>query len=730
MKTKLWRIPGKDSVLRSCKPLTKMITTICALGAFCFSAIIAISGPPVSRPLTAPDDEAPETEAAAPEAEANGDDNQLYYYSEGRKIYLNDTGLAIAKLSGGAEAVENYTSAAPVALAPNDPLRNHTTSLRQAGVILLNTENEGPKALTQVNDEFDYVMPIVEVARRNTDGVRDPIAEASKLIMKPEIAATFEENVDVAGYVGDFGLRIKSKYRGGIHVLELAEGPTSYHRIIRAANRLYESGQEDGQVVTALPNFVPVKKAHSVSIEDPRFADQWHLQNSGNRNGKADADVDAPEAWIVTEGDPTVRVAIVDDSVQSDHPDLADNFVNGIYYDSFSGTDPNPSPRTGSQRHGTPCAGVAVGSANDVGIRGVAPRCGLIGVHFWDADIAQTADAFYFCSDPDSDPTTNDGASVISCSWSWNAAFDTVRHAIDDVAEQGRGGLGTVILFAAGNDYGAIRANQAFGSLNSVITVGATNWRDDHSAYSNIGAELDVTAPSNDVDTPAALAIETTDNTDAMPRNPNRSYSGYASGDYTGTGTTGFGGTSSATPLTAGVCALILSVNPNLTATEVRCILEHSTDRIRGAQQPSSYDPTTSHDLYYGYGRINAKKAVHLARQSVDDPSAIWPDHVSKLGARQMAPSTVDISWQNPSDNVSGVLVVRSNTPLSWKPMDGDRFETGDTVGGSGRVVATDLGSMYTDNNGISLPYYTVFTFNEDYKYSWGKTVRTSDPSA
>ncbi|MEO8495704.1 MAG: S8 family serine peptidase, partial [Planctomycetota bacterium] len=425
-------------------------------------------------------------------------------------------------------------------------------------------------------------------------------------------------------------------------------------------------------------------------------------------------------------------IAIIDDSIEKSHPDLSANFQAGRHYVGANASfDDDPSPRNPEQKHGTACAGVAVAVANDIGVRGVAPRCGLIGVHMWDTnDDLQTADAFYFSADPDGDSTTDDGAAVISCSWSivTDEIPVEISSAVDDLVRNGRGGKGMVILFAAGNEGDEIAVFQKLGARESVICVGATNFRDVQSWYSNFGPELDVMAPSND---DSALSIETTDNSDDQPRFPNNDRSGYAVGDYTGNGNTGFGGTSSATPLAAGVCGMILSANPNLTSTQVRGILEHACDRVRGPSwigdiDPTFYEVTTGHNIYYGYGRVNASKAVMVARESLTNPDAIWPDHVQQLAASSISPGQTRLSWRNPPNNVAGVLVVRSAAPVLWKPHDAERYRVSDTVGdGTVQVVNIEpVDQLDIPSDTTTSAFIAVFPFSADHRYSWGQVVQ------
>lgn len=543
--------------------------------------------------------------------------DRAFYYSNGKKILLNSTGLAVVQLKREVDPDSKDLKVRASIAAPVGPLAELVPMLRKNGMVIVTTE--GPNALdvskaaTNHPDEVANALPIVE-PDPGPMGL-NPNARPTQLIVTPRVTAGFKKwmtRQQVEDYLQGTGLKVSAEPEVGPdkdgYQLELAEGPVTFTKLLQAANKLYEKGKGNGTVLFSHPDFIATKFRQGDDVPtDPLLDKQWHLDNTGASSGKAGADVRAFEAWTVTMGDPSIRVAIIDDSVEKDHPDLAANFVVGRYYNGVtSGFTDDPSPVDGTQRHGTACAGVAVGAANDKGGRGVAPKCGLIGVNIWDGSVSQVAKAFYFADQK--------GASVISCSWTWGATFDGVSSAIKDLAVNGRNGKGTVVLFAAANDYGAIATHQDFGRMNEVMLIGATNWRDDHSKYSNFGPELCVCAPSSDFyDIPISLSILTSDNTDNMPLVAGQNYSGYVVGDFTpNSGVTGFGGTSAATPLTAGVCALVLSCKPSLTAAEVRSIIESTADKVPGETVLASYD-TKGHDDNYGYGRVNAKKAVDKA---------------------------------------------------------------------------------------------------------------------
>lgn len=215
------------------------------------------------------------------------------------------------------------------------------------------------------------------------------------------------------------------------------------------------------------------------------------------------------------------------------------------------------------------------------------------------------------------------GADIISCSWGpedgewWNPKDKLHKQkwplaaltndAFNYAVAYGRNGKGCIILFSAGNGNESADLDKYISHPN-VIAVAACNDRGKKSVYSDYGKCIWVCFPSNDFEetnlrqpAPLTKGIWTTDRV---------GYAGYKRkkmADYNES----FGGTSSACPGVAGVCALILAVNNNLTYTEVKNILRLSADKIDTAK--GAYDDN-GHSLLYGYGRVNAAKAVELAK--------------------------------------------------------------------------------------------------------------------
>jgi len=303
--------------------------------------------------------------------------------------------------------------------------------------------------------------------------------------------------------------------------------------------------------------------------------------------------------------------------------------------------DSSPSPAAAGENHGTAVAGVVAGRANLIGVRGSAPLGGLIAQR-WGPGTSEDADAILDAS--------AHGADVHSNSWSYQDLIlpDVVANAIRTVTANGM-----LVVFAVGNEYGSIADNSLLAAMPETLAVGASTDADAHATYSNTGPELDLVAPSNG----GLTAVWTTDVRDGL-----FSTDGYAVGDYFNN----FGGTSSATPLVAGVAALCRAVDPALTATQLRAVLEHTCDQIG-----SSYDGTTSHSDTFGYGRLNAAVGVQAA-----NAGQTWPDHVSNLSSSYSGSNPV-LNWDNPPDDVSTVMIVRSLAVFDFKPTDGTNYSVG-----------------------------------------------------
>jgi len=349
------------------------------------------------------------------------------------------------------------------------------------------------------------------------------------------------------------------------------------HNVLPLANALEESGK----VRYATPDIY----AKISRDNDPLFGDQFQMHNTGQTidgfTGTADADCNALEAWGITLGSSSIRVAVIDDGVEA-HEDLDTPVAGYTPVNNGNGT-PNASGN-----HGQACAGIIAANHNGIGVQGVAPNVTLLAVNIFQGgeSTQDLANAISW--------SANNGADVLSNSWGYNSctfSASNLTNALNDANANGRGGLGCVIAISSGNSYGSCVNYPA--RVASVIAVGAFGNDGIKSSYSNAGPTLDISGPSNDISPQGFLSGAGVRTTDRMGG------SGYSSGNYTNT----FGGTSASCPVVSGVAALVLSVNSNLTSTQVKDIL-YSTAKDFGS---------TGFDNSYGWGAVDAEAAVIAA---------------------------------------------------------------------------------------------------------------------
>lgn len=367
------------------------------------------------------------------------------------------------------------------------------------------------------------------------------------------------------------------------------------------------------EVEFAEPNFLSEFRKSNIAREK-YFKKQWYLNNTGQGKGKQKEDVRALGAWEISRGNPAIVIAIIDDGVHLNHPNLKGNIWENPDttagdkhgHNFYDGTDdPNPiyfSPPYDSVEHndihGTPCAGVAAAVGESVkGVYGIAYKCKILAVKiFGEEGLTPSnilAKAIRYAGRH---------ADILSCSWSCGPS-NAVKKAINDVSKNGRGGLGCPVFAATGNNS---PDPVAFPALEpEIIAVGASTNLGKRAFYSQYGPEIDFVAPSDG----GTLNIFTTD-VGIPTRGFNLGKPGQ--GDKKGYYTKDFGGTSSATPLAAGIGALVLSTDPKLKSHKVRQILRDSCDKID--KKNGNYD-SKGFSLMYGYGRLNARKALQLAKK-------------------------------------------------------------------------------------------------------------------
>lgn len=315
---------------------------------------------------------------------------------------------------------------------------------------------------------------------------------------------------------------------------------------------------------------VPLLKP-AYDTNDPSFSKQWSLQK-----------VNANKAWNYSRGSKKVVVAVVDNAVDINHPDLKTNvWVNPNeipgngkdddkdgYIDDINGwdvadNDNDPTPPQSSVAHGTHTGGIiAAVSDNNLGISSLSFGISLMAVKAnKNSGAGSSSDifkGFTYAADA--------GADVISLSWSGTGSSQTDQNVINYAYSKG-----VVLVAAAGNNNSEAKTYPA--SYPNVISVASSDESDKRSVFSTYGTWVDITAPGSNI------------------------YS-----TVPGTGYQNMSGTSMACPLVASLCGLMLSLNPALTQAQVENCLKSTSVSI------DAINPAYAGKL--GAGRINAEAAM------------------------------------------------------------------------------------------------------------------------
>ena len=491
------------------------------------------------------------------------------------------------------ESVTNRILAAPKLVGPRMVGRKATAPLRPGVRGRAVKAPKSAKAVAEaiVQDIQDSVMmvhaqndrlgPLFHDTRETFMQMVAPRIDQPIILVTDTIVVEHARKSEIVWLRDKFGMSILREGLQGKVLLKAPEGGEKGASLVfDAAKAVYERGH----VAAAHPDFVRLLTMvkQSAAPNQPL----WNHDNAGDP-GIVCADVAAKAAWTLTRGRAEVRVAVLDEGVDTEHPALKDAIV-----DQKDFVDGNAHARPdGNDAHGTACAGI-IGS-RDATYLGLAPECSLVAVRIakgdgtgnWIFDDFSTADAI--------DWAWQDGkADVLSNSWCGGPAVDVVSRAIERARTRGRQGRGSVVVFAAGNDNGPVNFP---ATIDEVISVGASNQWDERKSPtsrdgenwwgSNFGKSLKLVAPG--------VGIATTDIHGAA---------GYCSSDFTLT----FNGTSAAAPHAAAAAALIISLMPRLNEEKIRAIINQSTD---------PWTRAGGWDRFVGFGRLNVFSALRLARR-------------------------------------------------------------------------------------------------------------------
>ena len=428
------------------------------------------------------------------------------------------------------------------------------------------------------------------IVQNNNDNLRD-LVKCSDI----EYCAPFYENVDNGKEFGishlfyvklkrkddkdllvDFASKMRVEILGNNEYMPLwytlSCDANTLGNSLQMANAFYESGLFENAEPDFMFNVGITSKLTSSFPNDTYFGNQWNLNGTNSINWK--------QAYSLSTG-ANVEIAIIDQGADYMHPDFNwklipayDLRANSWYATDLYGT------------HGARCAGIICAQVNNnEGIAGVAPN----------SDVYMYAHPFDNNVNTDQELASgiaiaSQSSDVISCSWgSTSVPSNLITDAIHTNALLwGRNGKGVVVVFATGNDNGSI--NYPANSDENILAVGAIGNNGRRANFSNYGTKLDVVAPGVNITTTNVLGS-------SIPM--------YVSD---------FGGTSAAFPHVAGVAALILSVNPDLTSVGVIDIIEKTARKVGGySYSKVSGRPNGTWNNEMGYGLVDAYAAVQEA---------------------------------------------------------------------------------------------------------------------
>ncbi|MEO5780193.1 MAG: S8 family serine peptidase [Arthrobacter oryzae] len=386
-------------------------------------------------------------------------------------------------------------------------------------------------------------------------------AAAQPSLIAGQIMVKFHDDRAAAGVLRQHGLSQGAGIGStGAHLIKVPAGQELQLIAALSRNPAVQYAEPDGLVTAA--------------TADEYFPRQYALQNTGQpftntagtlavAGGKADADVDAVEAWTVTTGGGT-KVAIIDSGVASDNPDITPKVVARANFSTAATGEDNYG-------HGTHVAGIVAATANNsIGVAGVCPDCTIL-----DAKVLNDSGSGSSSAIANGiNWAVSNGAKVVNMSLGQRTSSKTLETAVNNAWKQG-----AVLVAAAGNTGSQSKIYP--GAYPNVIAVAATDTTDAKASFSTYGSWVDVAAPGVNV-------YSTFPNHPFYIATENGRSQGYDVGN----------GTSMASPIVAATAALAWSSHTGATNTSVRANVESTADRIPGTGN------------YWAHGRVNANNAV------------------------------------------------------------------------------------------------------------------------
>lgn len=292
-----------------------------------------------------------------------------YYWSAGKKHYLKENPTVFIVKFSGTESFQD----AQKELQKNQGIQYVTPLKNDLGIVIVGAGTVLTSEKLKAYSELENAMPAYKLGEL-------PFYLTGEILLQPKANVPVEKILEVIYNKA----KVKSITKYNTFVLET----DNWEKLLEYSNRIYESGL----VVYCHPNFIaPIEKT-----TDPLYSDQYYLNNTGQFGGTAGIDINAPEAWNMTLGSSTIRVAVIDDGAET-HEELTGRVLAGFTPqtsannpDTHGAPNANDPPVTtypfdpdGPFGHGESCTGIIAASHNTLGIRGVAPNVQIVPVNIF-----------------------------------------------------------------------------------------------------------------------------------------------------------------------------------------------------------------------------------------------------------------------------------------------------------------------------------------------------------
>ncbi len=457
-------------------------------------------------------------------------------------------------------------------------------------------------------------------------------------------------------------------------------------RWLAANDKITNFEQDQVRVFQALPN-------------DTSFGSLWGLNNTGQSGGRADADIDAPEAWNITTGSSSVVVGVIDTGVDYTHPDLQANiwrnpgevagngvdddgngFVDDLHGYDFANNDATPMDDNG---HGTHVAGTIGGRGNNgAGVTGVNWNTSIMALKFLGANgSGSTSNAVRAVNYATMMSNVYDvNVRVLNNSWGGGGYSQALSDAI--VASNN---AGILFVAAAGNETANTDSTPHYPSnytAANIISVASTDRNDNLSSFSNYGATtVDLAAPGSSI------------------------YSTVNGGGYAT-----YSGTSMAAPHVAGVAALAWAYNPNATVAQVKQAILGGVDQVAAL----------GGKVVTG-GRLNAYNTLQLLGASGGNQTPV-------VGSFNASPSAVT-AGQTVTLAASGVTDANGTVTAVAFYRDANAngaWDSSDTLLGTVNNPVGGAASLSWNTAGLAAGTHTLFARGQDNSGAWGYAASAS----